>query len=627
MGEGDGPPLACWVLLLSQRARVMPRLCWRFKLSKGYISSCNRNIDLGCCAVAHVSMQPSPDRISPEEVRLALGTLLQSPAFRDAPQMRAFLSYVVNETLEGRCAALKGYTIATMALGRPDDFDPQIDPIVRVQAGRVRQALNDYHVATPDVPVIIQLDKGNYAPRFLRQADIASHIPPNEIRADHPGGAPHPAPKIHFSRLMMGASATVLAMIVLMAAWILWPRAPVSPAVIDHRASMPQILVEGANPGSLDAYAFVSRVRNAIARFDDVVTVQENHPDLQGPALLAGSENRRHLVLGIALLPADEGRVRVAARLLDKTTQRQIWSREYEKVALDAKADSERTRIVQSIATTLAQPYGVIHAHVRAGLPPGTHHSDAYGCLVEAFDYWLTNDATSHESARDCLMALVLVSPQASAAHAQLTYLHLEEFREGYNPLPGDPRSRALESARAAVRTGPASARAHQALLAAHFARHEMAEAWRAAGDAMELNPYDTEILADVGARHVQSGQFETGLKMLEEALELNSSPPTWATAFRAISLYMLGRLDEAAALAKGLEGATYAPAMLAMVLSANYQKDMPACLKHYAQLRERHPLIVADPIAYMKRLNFDPAMITRIMSSFDLASGCAATP
>ena len=54
----------------------------------------------------------------------------------------AFLSFIVEETLAGRSSQLKGYTIAVAVYGRPERFDPQVDPIVRVEAGRLRRALD-----------------------------------------------------------------------------------------------------------------------------------------------------------------------------------------------------------------------------------------------------------------------------------------------------------------------------------------------------------------------------------------------------------------------------------------------------------------------------------------------------
>ena len=71
-----------------------------------------------------------------------------SEAFRGSPQLVAFLRYVVEATLRGEHDRIKGYTIAVEALGRAEDFDPQSDPIVRVEATRLRRAINRYYART-----------------------------------------------------------------------------------------------------------------------------------------------------------------------------------------------------------------------------------------------------------------------------------------------------------------------------------------------------------------------------------------------------------------------------------------------------------------------------------------------
>ena len=86
-----------------------------------------------------------PDDEAARQIRAGLGRVLASEAFRAAPQLSAFLSFIVARTLEGRRSELKGYTIAVEALGRPAEFDPQSDPIVRVEAGRLRRALTQYY--------------------------------------------------------------------------------------------------------------------------------------------------------------------------------------------------------------------------------------------------------------------------------------------------------------------------------------------------------------------------------------------------------------------------------------------------------------------------------------------------
>jgi len=83
-----------------------------------------------------------------DEVRCELGRVLESPAFRDSLRLTSFLKFVVEAALDGKSDRIKSYTIAVEALGRGPAFDPQADPIVRVEAGRLRQALARYYATT-----------------------------------------------------------------------------------------------------------------------------------------------------------------------------------------------------------------------------------------------------------------------------------------------------------------------------------------------------------------------------------------------------------------------------------------------------------------------------------------------
>jgi len=80
------------------------------------------------------------------------------------------LSYLINRTLAGEESQIKGYSIAIDVFGRPEDFDPQSDSIVRVQAGRLRKALAlYYHTDGQNNPVRIELPVGRYIPVFSRR--------------------------------------------------------------------------------------------------------------------------------------------------------------------------------------------------------------------------------------------------------------------------------------------------------------------------------------------------------------------------------------------------------------------------------------------------------------------------
>ena len=114
---------------------------------------------------------PAHDQPTSDEISVALERILRSDIFRKSPQLASFLRFVVETTLSGHRDRIKAYTIAVEALGRPDSFDPQIDPIVRGEAARLRRALARYYAESGAAdPVVITLPSGRYVPVFRAAA-------------------------------------------------------------------------------------------------------------------------------------------------------------------------------------------------------------------------------------------------------------------------------------------------------------------------------------------------------------------------------------------------------------------------------------------------------------------------
>src|SRR5688572_28907146 len=100
---------------------------------------------------------------SQQEVRAELERVLSSREFATGDNLRRFLAFVVEETLANRAGTLKEYVIATGALGRPESFDPRLDAIVRVEAGKLRRKLSAYYANGGSANAIrIELPKGTY---------------------------------------------------------------------------------------------------------------------------------------------------------------------------------------------------------------------------------------------------------------------------------------------------------------------------------------------------------------------------------------------------------------------------------------------------------------------------------
>jgi adenylate cyclase len=117
----------------------------------------------------------SNDVPTAEEIRAAVERIVASPGFHRSPQLVAFLRFVVESALGGKAEYLKSYTIGVEALGRNEYFDPQVDPIVRVEAARLRRALASYFVGdSTRSSVMIEIPLGGYVPTFSRRQDPRS---------------------------------------------------------------------------------------------------------------------------------------------------------------------------------------------------------------------------------------------------------------------------------------------------------------------------------------------------------------------------------------------------------------------------------------------------------------------
>src|SRR4051812_14886002 len=118
---------------------------------------------------------------TPDEVRVAVERMIKSDVFIRSPQLGAFLCFVVEAVLRGKGDRIKAYTIGVEVLRRDVKFDPQIDPIVRVEATRLRRAIERYYSGPgADDRVIVDLPRGSYVPVF-RYRD-ATPAPPPALR-------------------------------------------------------------------------------------------------------------------------------------------------------------------------------------------------------------------------------------------------------------------------------------------------------------------------------------------------------------------------------------------------------------------------------------------------------------
>lgn len=128
-------------------------------------------------------MKTESDSLTPtrEAILAELARIVESRWFRESHHLKALLTYIVAETLEGRESGLKEYNLGVNVLHRHADYDPRTDSIVRVQFSQLRKKLAVLYEEDPGTaPFRIEIHKGSYVPVFAPQLPKQAPIPAQE---------------------------------------------------------------------------------------------------------------------------------------------------------------------------------------------------------------------------------------------------------------------------------------------------------------------------------------------------------------------------------------------------------------------------------------------------------------
>ncbi len=267
-----------------------------------------------------------------------LAKISATEEFQRSKRSSRFLNYIVEETLAGRASRIKAYSVAISVLDRDDTFDPQTDPMVRIEASQLRRRLERYYLTQGAAdPVVIDLPKGGYVPVF-RLAEVA--VPP-EVELKH-DSRPFTGP------VMSAALATALmtACIVVIAAILIFP--PQRHSTVFSLQSSPTLRILPFSAATPDERSAVV----AAGLADEVTQVLTRHGtvDVLGPA--SGSDRRLPCRSGMLLtgsVRSNAGVIRLTASLIDARMGTYIWTEAYDMPAGDP---------VLAIQTALATDLG-----------------------------------------------------------------------------------------------------------------------------------------------------------------------------------------------------------------------------------------------------------------------------
>ena len=489
--------------------------------------------------------QPAADA-----VRAQLALLLASPDLDAPPRARRFLRYVVEETLAGRADRIKAYAIGTEVFERSADFDAQSDPVVRIEAGRLRRALERYYLSDGRTDrVVITIPKGGYVPYFAWHAPQAAE--PNRAPEATPAGQPVGSP--HRDRVAwFGVAIVALA---LCAGLVLWNMVRNDASGAPHASTplpvgSPTLVVvpfaDLGEPPAARTYAdgLTEEILSQLARFKEIAVLGREASRTIQPGADA-DRIRNDLGVGYVLegsVRAAANRLRITGRLLDAGSGTVMWSQIYDEDLQSRDLFTIQDDVARRIATAVAQPYGIIQrAHqTRTGMR-APDDPETYTCTLRFYEYRAALSEESHAAIRTCLERAVARHPDHATAWAMLSVLYLDEDRFGFNPRTGSAKTieRALDAARRAIRLDPENVRALQALMMALFFARQPTEALEVGERAVALNPNDTELLGEFGTRLGQAGAWQRGAMLLEQALARNPGHSGYYSGTLAVYAYM----------------------------------------------------------------------------------------
>lgn len=425
-------------------------------------------------------------------IRRQLGRILASAEFHATDKMRDFLRFVVDEKLAGRSHRIKGYTVAVEVFDRGEDFDATNDPIVRIQAGRLRRALERYYlVGGVGDQIVIDIPKGGYVPRFTARPALPAPA----------ASAPH-------------ASAT---------------RGPEAAGL--SVAVLPFENLTGDPDQQVMCIGLTEELVTELTRFQDVAVIpchaaRQPRDCPSDPIELARTVSARFMLRGSVRRDAES--VKVSAQLTDVADGRQIWADASTHRPEASQLIATQEQIALGVVGSIASEYGIMARRLSAeSRKKAPADLETYEAMLRYYGHQI---APTPESARTCFDALTFAAgkePEYGPVWSALATLYCQMYAfdvAGFDDALGT----ALEHARKGVFLNPGSQLGRLILAYASYLANDAGSFEEEADKAIALNPNSPYTVGAIGYMRAMRGDVERGLPLLDRAIAANPCHPAW---------------------------------------------------------------------------------------------------
>ena len=262
--------------------------------------------------------------------------ILASRGFASAGRLSRLLRYVVDKTLAGEADQLKEYAVGIEVFDRDDKYDPRLDSIVRVEAGRLRSRLDEYYNGEgANAPMRITLPRGGYVAHF--------ELRPEPVAYPRPDAPTHPRTLAPSHSRSWASWPLTLGLIAAVAAMVVWLVGS-TPTPAETGAPGVAVLAFSGDDQQLAA-RMTEHVTAELARFG-TVSVASHTSAMQfagkrAPLTEIAAALNVDFVLEASIDQEPDGLLAVV-RIVDTATNRKVWIADYRGTADETRMLSQR---------------------------------------------------------------------------------------------------------------------------------------------------------------------------------------------------------------------------------------------------------------------------------------------
>lgn len=428
---------------------------------------------------------------SKKEILDELNNVLSSDLFSRSSVLSSFLKFIVEETMESRTDDLKEYTIAVSALGKPNNFNPQLDAIVRIHAGRLRRLLKEYYSGSgKSDPIQIEVIKGTYVPVF--RAIISNELNGAAVKRNKP---------IHYSRSKLTL------------------------AVLPFRNLCPN--------GEYQFFAdgFGEELTRIFSNFQDIAVIAHHstrkYASIPDDIRTIGADLGVHYIINGSVMRTSE-EIRVNVGLVETMNGNQIWSQTYNHALNIDNLTHIQDQIIEKLCSILGGYYGfIIHEDYK------THQNtfinlDSFDTALWIYYLHMNYSQEIYNQTLNALEESLRQNPNYAFGLAMLSELYLDAYSLGYPTTIEDPVKEAYELAKRAIKIDPQCQHAYQQFGWANVYLKKKDEAIKAMEHCLLLNSSSVSTIGAIGFGMACVGEYKRAHILLTKSLDLNPHCPWW---------------------------------------------------------------------------------------------------